>query len=230
MARPQGDLTLESLAERIDALEAGAPLRDVPAAGRRVRRRLPRREVPAAASGGPSRATRRLHRRPPARPHASAQRGPLDRGHAQACLAGQSSPSSRSSSRRGLTASMAPRPRSRATRSSSSSRRTSSSSWSSSSDTETWRCCARASRRCSASTRPCEYRLGRAGRSGAKTPTRLRRRHRLRYPRRRPPRRTRRPPTRADRCRLHGRQMPRTSRLVIAALGAEVLEDVTPDS
>jgi DNA polymerase-3 subunit gamma/tau len=29
MARPQGDLTLESLAERLDALEAGAPLRDV---------------------------------------------------------------------------------------------------------------------------------------------------------------------------------------------------------
>lgn len=31
MARPQGDLTLESLAERLDALEAGAPLRDLPA-------------------------------------------------------------------------------------------------------------------------------------------------------------------------------------------------------
>ena len=29
MARPQGDLTLESLAERLDAIEAGAPLRDV---------------------------------------------------------------------------------------------------------------------------------------------------------------------------------------------------------
>jgi DNA polymerase-3 subunit gamma/tau len=29
MARPQSDLTLESLAERVDALEAGAPLRDV---------------------------------------------------------------------------------------------------------------------------------------------------------------------------------------------------------
>jgi DNA polymerase-3 subunit gamma/tau len=29
MARPQGDITLESLAERLDAVEAGAPLRDV---------------------------------------------------------------------------------------------------------------------------------------------------------------------------------------------------------
>ncbi len=31
MARPQGDLTVESLAERLDAIEAGAPLRDLPA-------------------------------------------------------------------------------------------------------------------------------------------------------------------------------------------------------
>ena len=31
MARPQGDLTLESLAERLDAIEAGAPLRETPA-------------------------------------------------------------------------------------------------------------------------------------------------------------------------------------------------------
>jgi len=32
MARPQGDLTLASLAERVDALEAGAPLTDIAAA------------------------------------------------------------------------------------------------------------------------------------------------------------------------------------------------------
>lgn len=41
MARPQGDLTLESLAERLDALEVGAPLRDLPS-------RAPAPPAPAA--------------------------------------------------------------------------------------------------------------------------------------------------------------------------------------
>ena len=52
MTRPQADLTLESLAERVDALEAGAPIREVPigpptaASERDVNRTAPRTEVP----------------------------------------------------------------------------------------------------------------------------------------------------------------------------------------
>ena len=52
MARPQADLTLESLAERIDALETGAPIRDVLVAPPKaesvpeVNRATPRGEVP----------------------------------------------------------------------------------------------------------------------------------------------------------------------------------------
>jgi len=47
MARPQSDLTLESLAERMDALEAGTPLRDVVAS---VAPSAPRQTVPEPAA------------------------------------------------------------------------------------------------------------------------------------------------------------------------------------
>ena len=110
MARPQGDLTLESLAERLDALEAGAPLRDVWAAEPPSPAAVAAApEVPAAPPGPFRHPPRR-----PARPQAcSADRSMWPRSSVPGRA---SSPSSRSSSHRGLTASMALRPRSRATR------------------------------------------------------------------------------------------------------------------
>ena len=80
MARPQGDLTLESLAERLDALEAGAPLRDVPtaasvpAAPAKASPKSPAEHVSDSATAAPVKSTPAA----PAAPARPSVRGPLD--------------------------------------------------------------------------------------------------------------------------------------------------------
>jgi DNA polymerase-3 subunit gamma/tau len=70
MARPQGDLTLESLAERLDAIEAGAPLRDVvlqaPAPAEAI---TPPQDAaaPVPAAAAPAREEEKAANRAPAR-------------------------------------------------------------------------------------------------------------------------------------------------------------------
>ncbi|MRS11995.1 MAG: DNA polymerase III subunit gamma/tau [Actinobacteria bacterium] len=74
MARPEGDLTMESLAERIDALEAGAPLRDelVRTPARELSRSArPKVSAKDAAPASPSAS-------PPVRKSRNAPHGPLD--------------------------------------------------------------------------------------------------------------------------------------------------------
>jgi len=76
MARPNGDLTLEAVAERLDALEAGVPLRDVCTPAK------PEEAAPPQGEPVSAPATQRHEAEPPPTPRPAAARpvtpGPLD--------------------------------------------------------------------------------------------------------------------------------------------------------
>jgi len=80
MARPQGDLTLESLAERLDAVEAGAPLRDLPTSPAPVPATPTKAEPKPAETRAPMTAAATTAPREPEAPRDTvhATRGPLD--------------------------------------------------------------------------------------------------------------------------------------------------------
>ena len=227
MARPQGDITLESLAERLDALEAGTPLRDVPVAELASPAAAAESQRPAAAPKvGTPEATPETALAPAKapRPHASAQRGPLDVATLKRAWPGilaefKKLKPSRSHSFNGTEAEVEgdtlivefPADQQFIMELVS--------------DSETLALLRRSVSAVLGIDPPVEYRLGRAGRSGAKSPT---------APQAAPaempaPQAAEADPVPADPT-LPTDAATDLEASVIAALGAEVLEDVTPDS
>ncbi|MDO8847370.1 MAG: DNA polymerase III subunit gamma/tau [Coriobacteriia bacterium] len=227
MARPQADITLESLAERLDALEAGTPLRDVPIAEPASPAVAAASKQPAAAANvGTPEATPETVAAPAEapRPHASAQRGPLDVATLKRAWPGilaefKKLKPSRSHSFNGTEAEVEddtlivefPADQQFIMELVS--------------DSETLALLRRSVSAVLGVDPPVEYRLGRAGRSGVKAPT---------APQAAPaelpaPQAAEADPVPVDPV-LSTDEATDLEASVIADLGAEVLEDVTPDS